>query len=237
MSSAGCSVGLAMNSLHALPDEDAAAWLRYPDHRGVYNRLEVSEGAPMGVIPSAADFPLIVKPIINLWGMGRGAVRCETMADFEAIGYLPGYMWSRWLSGPHASVDAVIEDGRVVWQAHAWGISSGVQRFCGWLVGVDMPSAARALQHFVEGHLQGYTGALNIEMIGGKVIEAHLRLTQDWLAAEAYDDFPGPARRMVGVPVFSALEHDVPGATVIPDDGDPRHAFVVVACDNRIPRP
>ena len=59
-----------------IPTEDSDAWLWYPDHRWVYDKLAVAqsqglEAAPHGVEPPR--FPVFSKPIINLKGMGVGS--------------------------------------------------------------------------------------------------------------------------------------------------------------------
>ena len=43
-----------------------------------------------------------------------------------------------------------------------------------------MPESKRIAAHGCEKHLAGYTGMLNLETIGGTIIEAHLRFADQW---------------------------------------------------------
>ena len=210
---------------HAL--EDTQAWCAHPAHRWVYDRLLVASKlgyrcGPAGVEPEPGDYPIIWKPITNLWGMGRGAVVTPTCDGV----YRPGFMWSPRYQGRHVSIDLMVQDGDVLWSAQAQGISSGPECFVLWVLGGDYPAELAAAKAFCTEHLPDYTGPLNIEFVGGFVIEVHLRLTRDWIVCGAYDDYPGPPRPTLGVQLFQATE-DLPAFLHnAADDGDPRHAFV-----------
>lgn len=217
-------------SLAAHAIDDAQAWCANPRHRWVYDRLLVASalgyrGGPAGVDPEPGDYPVIWKPITNLHGMGKGA---EVLEACDGV-YRPGFMWSPRFLGRHISIDAMVEQGQIVWSAAAQGISTGPDCFVLWVLGSVYPAEFDTLKRFVLLHLHDYTGPLNVEFVGNWIIEVHLRLTKDWIAAGAYDDYPGPARRTLGVPLFQAVD-DLPDWIVrLTDDGDPRHAFVVAS--------
>lgn len=215
-------------NLRDFPIEDVDAWTANPPHRWVYNRLSVSEVCgvpcgPAGVEPG--EYPVIWKPVINLWGMGRGAEIAEGPTPHRS-----GFMWQKLLTGRHVSTDVMVTNGGVIWHAQALGIAQTPRSFSAWFLGVDFYDEWDAVAHFVGAHLAGYSGPVNVETIGGQIIEVHLRLTQDWLSAGAYDTYPAPAPRMVGVPVFQPCGDAPDWVTKLKDDGDPRHAFLATRC-------
>ena len=70
-----------------IPTEDSDAWIWYPEHRWVYDKIAVAQSqgldaAPHGVPPPR--FPVFSKPITNLKGMGVGSRVLRSAADYEA---------------------------------------------------------------------------------------------------------------------------------------------------------
>lgn len=166
-----------------IPTEDSDAWTWNPAHRWVYDKLAVAlsqglEAAPHGVAP--ARYPVFSKPIYNLKGMGVGS-RPLHSADDYAVAYRPGHFWSTLLEGDHLSSDVAVIDGMPRWWRHAAGIASGGGTFDHWEVRSQPAPAVEAwCMDWCREHLAGYTGLLNLETIGGKIIEAHLRFADQW---------------------------------------------------------
>ena len=172
-----------VNTAANIPTEDCDAWQWYPAHRWVYNKLAIAlsqnlEAGPHGVTP--ARFPVFSKPITNLKGMGVGSRVLQTAADYERH-YAPGHFWMTLLDGRHVSSDVVVVDGEPRWWRHATGKPAGEGTFDYWTVhaepDVDIETHCGA---WVRKNLAGYTGMLNLETIGGSIIEAHLRFTDQW---------------------------------------------------------
>ena len=166
-----------------IPTEDSDAWMWNPRHRWVYDKLAValSQGllaAPHGVAPQ--NYPVFSKPIYNLKGMGVGS-RVLTSGRDYADAYRPGHMWSILLEGEHVSSDAAIVDGEPRWWRHADGVASGAGTFDYWQIRADAaPAIERWCGAWCRQRLKGYTGMLNLETIGGRIIEAHLRFADQW---------------------------------------------------------
>lgn len=195
-----------------VPMDDGDAWVLYPRHRWVYNKLAVCEtqGLPHG--PHGTDppsFPVFSKPIYNMKGMGAGSRVIANAADYEAV-QEPGHMWMPLLSGEHVSSDAVVIDGRAAWWRHAVGRAIGGGMFDYWTVEAAPRSGLEArLGAWLSAHLARHTGVVNVESIGGAIIECHLRLSDQWpdlygagwvaavarLYAEGRWDFPDGGRR------------------------------------------
>ena len=164
-----------------IPVSDAAAWRLNPAHRGIYNKLELAldqgvSAAPAGIDPVgcglAPEAAIFVRPIINLYGMGIGA-RATTAAEGATA---PGTFWCQRLSGDQVSTDCLVADGAVRWFRHTRVAERAADgRPSHWAVGVEAPEVELVVSAWVARHLAGYTGLANLELIGGTLIEAHLR--------------------------------------------------------------
>jgi hypothetical protein len=166
-----------------IPTEDSDAWLWYPAHRWVYDKLAValSQGlaaGPHGTTPPG--FPVFSKPIVNLRGMSVGSCVLKSQADYDAH-YAPGHFWMTLLGGRHVSSDVAVVEGVPRWWRHVTGKPAGEGTFDYWIVHAQ-PEAAIETRcgAWIGNHLAGYTGMLNVETIGGTIIEAHLRFADQW---------------------------------------------------------
>jgi hypothetical protein len=171
---------------------DSAAWRLNPGHRHVYDKLCLAleaglTAAPCGVPPMdlgvAPEDTVFVKPIINLAGMGLDA---RTMAA-EDVPAEPGSFWCQRLEGAHTSTDCLVENGEVRWFAHTRGSDEkDATRPIYWEIGVNLSEREPWIADWVRRNLPGYSGICNIELIGGRPIEAHLR------GSNGFFDFYGP---------------------------------------------
>jgi hypothetical protein len=166
-----------------IPTEDSDAWQWYPAHRWIYNKLAVAlsqklEAAPHGTPP--LRFPVFSKPIVNLKGMGVGSRVLSSQADYDAH-YTPGHFWMTLLEGRHVSSDVAVVDGEPRWWRHVTGRPAGEGTFDYWIVHAEpAPGIEAYCGEWVQKNLAGYTGMLNLETIGEKIIEAHLRFADQW---------------------------------------------------------
>lgn len=166
-----------------IPTEDFDSYLWYPAHHWVYNKLLVAESqgiscAPHGVTPKS--FPVFSKPIINLRGMGTGSRVLESLEAYleHECG---GHFWMTLLKGEHISTDVALENGVARWFKHAQGIPTGEGKFDYWIIrAARSVGLERYCSDWLAKYLAGYTGIVNLETIGGRIIEAHLRFTDQW---------------------------------------------------------
>jgi hypothetical protein len=166
-----------------IPTDDADAWRWYPEQRWVYNKLLVAESQGIECAPHGIDpphYPVFSKPVINLEGMGVGSRTLRDRRDYEA--YLSaGHMWMRLLGGEHVSSDAAVIEGKVHDLRHTQGLSLPGGLFDYWIIESQPKSALEDyLGAWIAAHLPGYTGMVNLESIGGHIIEVHLRVTDQW---------------------------------------------------------
>ena len=166
-----------------IPTEDSDAWLWFPDHRWVYDKVAIAlsqglDAGPHGVPPPR--FPVFSKPITNLKGMGIASRVLRSQAEYEAS-LTPGHMWMTLLDGRHVSSDVAIVEGEPRWWRHVTGEPGREGTFDHWTVHA---AHDRAIEDYcgtwIRRHLKGYTGILNAETIGGRIIEVHLRMSDQW---------------------------------------------------------
>jgi hypothetical protein len=166
-----------------IPTEDGDAWAWYPKYKWVYNKLEVAERqgltcGPHGFEPPS--FPVFSKPVFNMRGMGAGSRIFRTLREYKAF-QRPGHIWTPLFEGEHISSDAAVVDGEVKWWRHSYGKALDGGMFDYWVVlAEDRPEIEDYCGAWVRENLAGYTGMANFETIGARIIEAHLRFSDQW---------------------------------------------------------
>jgi hypothetical protein len=166
-----------------VPTDDIDCFEWFPEHRRVYHkrRIATSQGLTCGdekIQP--AQFPVFAKPDINLRGMGLGSAIITDAAQFQAV-MQPGMMWMPLLQGEHISTDAAVVDGRCVWLRHALGETWSEGMFKHWTIEAGgRPTLDHYISEWIAANMSGYSGMMNIETIGGRIIEVHLRFADQW---------------------------------------------------------
>jgi hypothetical protein len=166
-----------------VPTEDSDSWQWYPAQRWIYNKLAVAlsqalDAGPHGTQPPR--FPVFSKPIVNLKGMGVGSRVLNSQADYDKH-YSPGHFWMTLLAGRHVSSDIAVVQGRPRWWRHVTGKPAGEGTFDYWIIHAETDAGIeRSCGAWIETNLGGYTGMLNLETIGGTIIEGHLRFADQW---------------------------------------------------------
>ncbi|GES61342.1 hypothetical protein ATEIFO6365_0011000100 [Aspergillus terreus] len=168
-----------------IPTTDSAAYEIFPGFRWVYNKLTIAElqgiaCGPHGTQPPLDMYPIFSKPIYNLGGMAANARHIATPTDY-LHSLTPGHMWSACLQGEHYSTDIAVVQGQAIWLSHTRGLPGPKQTWDYWEVNVSAPSDLnQTITTFIETYLKTYTGMLNMETIGNKIIEVHLRFSPQW---------------------------------------------------------
>lgn len=166
-----------------IPTEDGDAWRWYPEYKWVYNKLAVAESqglecAPHGIDPDS--FPVFSKPIYNMRGMGAGSGVYRTLKEYK-YRQRAGHMWMALLKGEHLSTDAAVVNGEVEWTRHTAGTPLEGGMFDYWTVlANERPEVEGYLANWVQANMPNYTGMLNFETIGARIIEVHMRFADQW---------------------------------------------------------
>jgi hypothetical protein len=166
-----------------IPTEDGDAYSWFPAQRWIYNKLSIAETQGLacglhGMEPPA--FPVFSKPVYNMRGMGAESRIFRTRRDYQ-LGQRPGHMWMTLLEGEHVSTDVAVEGGEPRWWRHVIGKAIGDGMFDYWVVLAEgRPEIEAHCGAWLRANLQGYTGMVNFETIGARIIEAHLRFSDQW---------------------------------------------------------
>ena len=178
-------------------DEDFEAWEAYPKHRWVFNKLELSQklGYECGpaCVPIEHSGMYMVRPIYNLYGMSVSAkfvyLSREDKHDMEDHKFIPpGHFWCEQFEGDHYSIDyRYVYDGKGGIHSHWEPFNTIVGekdalKFTKWTKVankyIDLPSWIEVFQD---------CGFINIEFIGNKIIEIHLRTGNDIVEDDPID--------------------------------------------------
>lgn len=172
--------------MNTIIKDDITAWDKLPRSRWMLDKLYVQQRmgnlcGPLGVDPPT--YPICVKPVINVHGLGIGAKKIEKP---DAIEYIPGMMWMPFYSGVHMSYDIKYEDDEIVEVYAAKGLNGPY--FTEWQVEkIEPDNRLKFLVYKLSicGELPTY---FNIETIDGNLIECHPR----WGGAlsDYYDQCP-----------------------------------------------
>lgn len=163
--------------------DDIDCWERLPDYRFVYDKLHVAQS--QGVACGTADnlpghFPVFAKPRVNLHGMGLGSRVIANAAAFSEH-MTSEMMWMALFTGDHISSDCAVVAGEIKWLRHATGVPWTDAMFKHWHIhAADKPGLSDFLRDWVARELPRYTGMVNIETIGGRIIEAQIRFADQW---------------------------------------------------------
>lgn len=165
-----------------IPINDLDAYTNNPKFRGIYNRLELAEWqglpcGPMPLEPNPDDFPIIIKPIINLYGLSLNCYKVNNLDEFYDQYWLNTGFWMKYLEGPSTSTDVILKDGKIVWSCTFKGyIGDEPGVYSHWKLKKQNYRLPKTERRFIKEKLAGYTGIVNIESIQGHIIESHLRM-------------------------------------------------------------
>jgi hypothetical protein len=164
-------------------NSDIEAYAAYPQLRQWFNKLWISEQlgydcGPGGIAPTRSGW-YVVRPAINLRGMGAGARRTWIEAGDRAP-VPPGHFWCEWFSGVHRSATFTWSDDS--WkQISCWvgeNRSDHLSRFSLWRRDREA-RLTELLPDFINQLQANGVTTINIEAIDDKIIEIHLRGSAD----------------------------------------------------------
>jgi len=165
-----------------IPITDEQAWIKYPNYHHIYNKLWIAESqdlpcGPMGIYPQENTYPVIFKPLINLYGMSRGVVKINNDDEYDE-NIKDGLFWEEFLEGEHRCVDLIIRNGSINFVS-CWLSFPDEKGSFNYHVSDPNYKLPSHLKEWVETFFDDYTGCLNFETINNTIIECHLRLNGD----------------------------------------------------------
>jgi hypothetical protein len=159
-----------------------------PNDLWIYDKLIIAKKlgyycGPAGTQPKKPG-SYVVRPCVNFLMMGHGA-KIEKLYQYGKTIDVPiGYFWCEMFTGPHISYD--YNFGKQVLAVEGFKDDpERLDRFSKWKK-VDSTFAIPPMLEYIS---KKYTW-LNIETIGGKIIEVHLRYNDDFCNHDSDEIIP-----------------------------------------------
>lgn len=169
-----------------IPIYDTVAWIKLKPWNFVYDKLFIADSqqlpcGPWGTYPN--KYPIIMKPIINLFGMSRGFKLIKTEKEYDSITNADGHIWEKYLTGDNLTIDLIIINGQIkdYYPIRSIPCKNGSFKYHETLLDYRIHDN---IILWIANYLSDYIGVINMEVIGSYIIEMHLRLNNDFY----YDD-------------------------------------------------
>tara|TARA_B100000768_G_scaffold181947_1_gene207636 strand:- start:1447 stop:2391 length:945 start_codon:yes stop_codon:yes gene_type:complete len=171
------------------PKNDIEAYQKYTNYNFIYNKLNLFTYQKIKAFPlpiKPIKFPVVIKPIINLKGMGLDSFLINNTEDFFNIiqkkKLSSGLFWCKFLTGKHFSWDLIINNGDIVYYTVFQGVKNNNKKLIKKYFGtfkfwrqIFNKNLLIIIKKLVKDKFSNFTGHLNIETIGKYIIECHLR--------------------------------------------------------------
>lgn len=161
-----------------IPKNDLEAWILFPKYNFIYNKLFLFQYQnidcdPMPIFPN--EYPIVIKPIINLMGMGLNAIKINNDIEFKQH-LTNNHFWCKYIDGEHLSWDIIVRNGIIIYFCCFKGYKNKIFGAFNYWKLVNKKTLPKIIKKLIKDHLKGYTGCLNCETINNKIIECHLRI-------------------------------------------------------------
>ncbi len=190
---------------------DHDAWRNHSEYNWVYNKIKLCEtqkiiACPHGVVP--INFPVFSKPITNLHGMSTGA---KKLFNWDYRDYIPGHFWMTMLRGEHLSTDFAVAKGMPKWThtMKCYKDKKDVVKY--WETSnKEHEAVIEKASLWIHNNLEEFSGVVNMETIGDKIIDCHLRMSpqfvdlygKEWLKSVVhlyeYGNWQYPTKKDIG---------------------------------------
>lgn len=170
-----------MNLSKEIITNDFDAWEKFKDFRFIYDKLFVAysqniDSGPMGLYPKS--YPIIFKPITNLFGMSRGFKIINNLEEYDE-NLQDGFFWMEYFPGKQINLDLIIINGNIMFYS---ALISHDNQDGTFNYHESLPNYIidNKIIKWITKNLSNYDGCLNLEIIDNHIIEAHLRLNGDF---------------------------------------------------------
>jgi len=169
-----------------LPMFDKRAYMSNPKYSFVYDKLwvcqsqDINSGRLESITPdSNIRYPIFIKP---RWGhksaSSKNCFKINSYSELSKYRHLNEMMWSEYIEGTENMTDYVMVNGHIIYQITY--LYSDTQN--GFIESYKLISPDNEppsnITEWVDTHLTGYTGVVNIQYRSAKIIEAGLRLAR-----------------------------------------------------------
>lgn len=167
-----------------IPISDVACWNIYPQYHWMHNKMNICNAQGVINFPNEVrphSYPVFMKPIINLGGMGINARVIESEEQYFKYSYITGHFCMPYLTGPHYSIDFAIDRGDVRWH-YAMLCHKNVFGSFTMFERVHLPhEVLRVAERWIHQHFYDHIGIINLEIIDDTIIESHQRMSTQFI--------------------------------------------------------
>tara|TARA_B100001059_G_scaffold225960_1_gene253754 strand:+ start:47 stop:1177 length:1131 start_codon:yes stop_codon:yes gene_type:complete len=169
-----------------IPDFDGQAFYKYRDHNFVYDKLWVaqSQGLLAGDLDKLnenknIELPIFIKP---RWGhetaSSKNCFKIKSWSEINNYKNIPDMMWSEFIDAKEQMTDYFLINGQIVYQI-TYIYSDSQNEFIDEWKYIDCKSKPiPKITDWVNTHMVGFTGAVNVQYRDDKIIEVGLRLAR-----------------------------------------------------------
>ena len=165
---------------------DLGAYKRYPKHNFVYDKLWIAKSQDLACgrieninIESRINYPIFIKP---RWGhktsSSRNCFKIDSFNELEKYQGKPDMIWSEYIDGTERMTDFMLVQGRIVYEI-TYQYSKNQHGYIDeWKYISPKNKCPQMVYDWVEKHMNGYTGCLNVQYRGHRIIEVGLRFAR-----------------------------------------------------------
>ena len=169
-----------------VPDFDNQAFYKYKEHNFVYDKLWVikSQGLLGGDLKDLTPNDNIALPIFAKprWGhetaSSKNCFKINSWDEIEQYKHIPDMMWSEFIDAKEQMTDYILLNGQIVHQI-TYVYSETQNGFIDdWKYISPDSKPIPKITDWVNRHMNGFTGACNVQYRDDKIIEVGLRLAR-----------------------------------------------------------
>jgi len=169
-----------------VPDFDNQAFYKYKEHNFVYDKLWViqSQGLLGGDLKNLQQnnnisLPIFIKP---RWGhetaSSKNCFKIKTWEEIDQYKGIPDMMWSEFIDAKEQMTDYILVNGQIVHQITYVYSDSQNEFIDDWKYISPENKPISKITDWVNRHMSGFTGAVNVQYRDDKIIEVGLRLAR-----------------------------------------------------------
>lgn len=154
-----------------IPSNDFQAIKLYDNLKYLYNKIFIAESQKIKCgIEIPINYPVIVRPITNLYGMGKDAYFLYNINTIPK-----DFFWCEIFKGNHISVDIFYNDNGILGCIAFQGFPGKLFTFDYWEY-LPNYKLSNKIINWINNNLNSFKGVFNIELINDNIIECHLRM-------------------------------------------------------------
>lgn len=165
---------------------DLGAYNKYTEHNFVYDKLWIAKSQNLAcgrieniTIDSKINYPIFIKP---RWGhktsSSRNCFKIESFNELEKHQQKNYIIWSEYIDGIERMTDFMMIQGRIVYDLTYKYSKSQNGYIDEWKYISTENKCPQLVYDWIEKHLRNYSGPLNVQYRGHKIIEVSLRLAR-----------------------------------------------------------